>query len=101
MTDRKIDAMIDAEDWGGVIGLAVNAWMSAAEGVFCRCTEPDVVGRDLMCARCNLEVKSQREKRERERHEPHPYEPMVGRSDFGMCGFCSRWQDDPIHREAE
>ncbi len=70
--------------------------------MFCACAEPDVTGRDLMCVRCNLEVKAQRERREREMSEPHPYEPMSSNGrDFEMCGFCSRWKDDPIHEEVK
>ena len=95
--DNKVDALIDAKDWGALIAMALNANAKAAEGVFCSCDKPDVTGRDLMCVRCGLEVEAQRERRVREMREPHPYEPMVGHEDFGMCGFCSRWQDDPIH----
>lgn len=96
---RKIDDLIDEGDWAGLIGVALNAWVRGENGEFCQCETPDVVGYDLMCAACGLEVQSQIEKRERAMSEPHPYKPM--RDDrFGMCDFCSRWKDDPIHREA-
>ena len=96
----KIDELIDNEDWGALIGVALNAWQKADGGVFCKCDTPDVTGYDLMCVECCLEVQSQRVKREKAMSEPHPYKPMPN-ADFDMCDFCSRWKDDPIHEEAD
>lgn len=96
MSRAELNTLIDSGDYAALIKITLNANAKAAEGVFCQCAEPDVVGLDLMCGECYLEVESQREGRQRALREPHAY--VVGRhDDIGMCDFCTRWKDDPIH----
>jgi hypothetical protein len=93
---ERINQAIDAKDWATVIGIAMHASASAAEGHYCECPEPDVCGFDLMCGVCGLENRVQIQKREAAYAAPHQY--VAGRhDDIGMCDFCTGWRDDPRH----
>ena len=88
-------------NWEPLIGVTMEARAEAEEGHYCECSDPQVTGLDLMCADCLLEVESQHEARQKAHDAPHAYVRMAGGRDFGMCDFCTRWEDDPIHQQPE
>jgi hypothetical protein len=99
---ERLRKAVEERDWGTVLGIGLRAADEADQGNFCRCAEPLVEGMDLMCGECGLEVLAQRERRERQSREPHPWKPCrrgKAAREFGMCGVCTGWRSDPRHEE--
>lgn len=80
-----------------LIGVAMRAAFSDER---CECEEPILTGLDLMCGRCLRENDAQYDKRTEAINSPHAFQTRPGDEALerlGMCSFCSRWKDDPIH----
>lgn len=80
---------------GPILALAFGARAAQDEGRYCECTDPLLVGDDLMCGACLLNNKDQERKRVAAICNAHDFVPWSKVE--GFCDICARGESDPRH----
>lgn len=95
----KASEIIQRGDPAEIMRMALGAWFAGMDGEYCRCDEPDLHGRDLMCGHCLLENEGQRDRLAALIRGPHAFEPSTRpwRHRMGWCDLCTHPKDDPRH----
>lgn len=91
----EIEDAIASEDWGTAMRLAFKCREARAEGRYCECSEPDVAGVSLMCAKCGLSNKDQERKACDVICKAHDFVP--GALEGLLCKQCTMSADAPRH----
>lgn len=94
--DDRLARMIEAKDWAGLFGAALDARQASDEGRWCACAEPLVAGRGLMCGRCLLRHQGQYLAGTKAICEAHDFEPDP-RCDGILCRRCAMGEADSRH----
>ena len=88
-------AKADQGDWGPVMGIAMRARASSDRGAYCECSEPYLVGTDLMCSACLRNNRDQERAAVDRLVRAHSFDP--GALDGLMCAVCTMPQKAPRH----
>lgn len=84
---------------GDLVRIALGARMDANEGLYCDCSEPLLIGDDLLCGACLLNNRDQEVARLHLIVDAHDFTPGHSRGArlLGWCHYCSYPEPDPRH----
>lgn len=107
-----VHQIVERGDPAEILRVGLNASLKAGDGEFCSCPDPILEGGRLVCGRCLLSNKAQRDARAKLAAEPHPlrwtpldkqkHEERIAKKGpewdrMALCRLCGGWRDDPRH----